>query len=197
MPLTMRSLLPHGSKASPKQDAACSTPCARDGLANRSIHGFSWANQDWRLLLTAAVPVASWRATRQARDAAACQPNDAIVDRKVAADYSNLVSQSMPEFAKLLGVDVRDKRGHDESSAMQFGIRRERRMIAAGSRMRRLINAADSASGGRHEIGKRRRGPWPIQKSGLAAIGTSAYFPEYHWVFSAQACSSHSPMPRQ
>jgi hypothetical protein len=30
------------------------------------------------------------------------------------------------------------------------------------------------------------------QKSGLAARGTSASFPEYHWMFSAQACSSHS-----
>jgi hypothetical protein len=30
------------------------------------------------------------------------------------------------------------------------------------------------------------------QKSGLFARGTSASFPEYHWVFSAQACSSHS-----
>jgi hypothetical protein len=31
------------------------------------------------------------------------------------------------------------------------------------------------------------------QKSGVSALGTSAYLPEYHWVFSAQACSSHEP----
>ena len=30
------------------------------------------------------------------------------------------------------------------------------------------------------------------QKSGLSARGTSASFPEYHWMFSAQASSSHS-----
>jgi hypothetical protein len=27
------------------------------------------------------------------------------------------------------------------------------------------------------------------QKSGLSARGTSASFPEYHWMFSAQTCS--------
>ena len=30
------------------------------------------------------------------------------------------------------------------------------------------------------------------QKSGLFARGTSASCPGYHWMFSAQACSSHS-----
>ena len=33
------------------------------------------------------------------------------------------------------------------------------------------------------------------QKSGLAARGTSASFPGYHWVFSAQTCSTQSAGP--
>jgi hypothetical protein len=33
------------------------------------------------------------------------------------------------------------------------------------------------------------------QKSGLSAIGTVAFCPGYHWMFSAQACSSHSQEP--
>ena len=33
------------------------------------------------------------------------------------------------------------------------------------------------------------------QKSGLSARGTSASFPGYHWMFSAQACSAQSAGP--
>ncbi len=33
------------------------------------------------------------------------------------------------------------------------------------------------------------------QKSGLSARGTSAAFPEYHWMFSAQASSAQSAAP--
>ena len=35
-----------------------------------------------------------------------------------------------------------------------------------------------------------------VQKSGLSARGTSAAFPEYHWMFSVQIFSGRLPEPR-
>jgi hypothetical protein len=31
----------------------------------------------------------------------------------------------------------------------------------------------------------------PAQKSGLSGCGTAEFFPEYHWMFSAQTTSLH------